>query len=159
MRTEGGDLIRTFSTTVSAGAFSIPWDGRDNDGAVVPDGTYDIRLVPVDGVANRGKSETVSVRSIALLGAVKTSRTVFYPQDRDGLASATSLSYRLQRTATVTWTIRDANGDVVRTLIDDAERAAGSYALTFNGRRSDGDPACQPRSTVARDRDRRGTSR
>ena len=63
---------------------------------------------------------------------------MFYPQDRDGLASATSLSYRLRRTATVTWTVRDANGDVVRTLIDAAERAAGSYAFTFNGRRSDG---------------------
>ncbi len=117
VRNDGGDLIRTFSATVSAGAFSIPWDGRDNDGAVVPDGTYDVRLVPVDGVANRGTSETISVRSIALLGAVKTSRTVFYPQDRDALGSTSVLSFAINRQATVTWTIRNAAGDVVETRI------------------------------------------
>ena len=105
--------------TVSAGAFSIPWDGRDNDGAVVPDGMYDVRLVPVDGVANLGTSETISVRSIALLGAVKTSRTVFYPQDRDALGSTSVLSFAINRQATVTWTIRNAAGDVVDTRIAD----------------------------------------
>ena len=46
-------------------------------------------------VANRGTSETVSVRSVALLGAVKTSRTVFYPQDRDALGSTSVLSFTI----------------------------------------------------------------
>ena len=134
VRNDGGDLIRTFSATVSAGAFSIPWDGRDNGGAVVPDGTYDIRLVPVDGVANRGTSETISVRSIALLGAVKTSRTVFYPQDRDSLGSTAVLSFAIKRQATVTWTIRNAAGDVVETRLADQVRNAGTHSFTFNGR-------------------------
>ena len=138
VRNDGGDLIRTFSATVSAGAFSIPWDGRDNDGAVVPDGTYDVRLVPVDGVANRGTSETISVRSIALLGAVKTSRTVFYPQDRDALGSTSVLSFAINRQATVTWTIRNAAGDVVETRMADEVRDAGTHSFTFNGRTLDG---------------------
>jgi flagellar hook assembly protein FlgD len=138
VRTDTGDLIRTFAATVAKGAFSIPWDGRDNDGAVVPDGTYDIRLVPVDGVANRGASETISVRSIALLGAVKTSRTVFYPQDRDALGSTSVLSFRINRQATVTWTIRNAAGDVVDTRIVDGVRDAGTHSFTFNGRTLDG---------------------
>ena len=138
VRNDGGDLIRTFSATVSAGAFSIPWDGRDNDGAVVPDGTYDVRLVPVDGVANRGTSETVSVRSIALLGSVKTSRTVFYPQDRDALGSTAVLSFAIKRQATVTWTIRNAAGDVVETRMADEVRDAGTHSFTFNGRTQDG---------------------
>ena len=134
VRTDAGELIRTFSTTVSAGAFSIPWDGRDNDGVFVPDGTYDIRLVPVDGVANRGTSETISVRSIALLGAVKTLRTVFFPQDRDALGSTSVLSFAINRPATVTWTIRNAAGDVVDTRIADDIRDAGTHSFTFNGR-------------------------
>ena len=134
VRNDGGELIRTFSTTVSAGGFSIPWDGRDNGGAVVPDGTYDIRLVPVDGVANRGTSETISVRSIALLGAVKTSRTVFFPQDRDTLGSTSVLSFAINRQATVTWTIRNAAGDVVDTRIAEDVRDAGTHSFTFKGR-------------------------
>ena len=75
--------------------------------------------MPVDGVANRGTSETISVRSIALLGAVKTSRTVFYPQDRDALGSTSVLSFAIKRQATVTWTIRNAAGDVVDTRVAD----------------------------------------
>ena len=138
VRTDGGDLIRTFSATVSAGAFSIPWDGRNNDGAIVPDGTYDIRLVPVDAVANRGTSETILVRSIAVLGAVKTSRTVFYPQDRDSLGSTSVLSFAINRQATVSWTIRNAAGDIVDTRIADEVRDAGTHSFTSNGRTLDG---------------------
>ena len=155
VRNDGGDLIRTFSATVSAGAFSIPWDGRDNDGAVVPDGTYDVRLVPVDGVANRGTSETISVRSIALLGAVKTSRTVFYPQDRDALGSTSVLSFAIKRQATVTWTIRNAAGDVVDTRIADGVRRRG-HALVHVQRSDAGRRAAAGREVhLARDRDRR----
>jgi len=138
VRNAHGDLLRNFSASVSSGAFSIPWDGKNNDGAVVPDGTYDVRLVPVDSVGNRGSSETVSVRSISLLGAVKTSRTVFFPQDRDALGSTSVLSFEINRAATVTWTIRNANGDVVDTRLADAALEAGSQALTFNGRTVDG---------------------
>ena len=94
--------------------------------------------MPVDGVANRGASETISVRSIALLGAVKTSRTVFYPQDRDALGSTSVLSFAINRQATVTWTIRNAAGDVVETRIADGVRDAGTHSFTFNGRTLDG---------------------
>jgi flagellar hook assembly protein FlgD len=131
-------VLRNFSGSVSAGTFSIPWDGRDNDGAVVPDGTYDVRLVPVDSVGNAGSSETISVRSIALLRAVKTSRTVFFPQDRDALGSTAVLSFAINRAATVTWTIRNANGDVVDTRFADAAFEAGTHSLTYNGRTIDG---------------------
>ena len=138
VRDADGALLRNFSASVSSGAFSIPWDGKDNDGALVPDGTYDVRLVPVDAVGNRGTSETISVRSIGLLGAVKTSRTVFFPQDRDALGSTSVLSFAINRPATVTWTIRNAAGDVVDTRLVDAALEAGTQALTYNGRTVDG---------------------
>ena len=138
VRNADGDVVRSFSATVSAGAFSIPWNGKANDGAVVPDGTYDVRLVPVDTLGNRGTSATISVRSIALLRAVKTSKTVFYPQDRDALGSTSVLSFSINRTATVTWTIRNANGDVVDTRFADAALDAGTHSLTYDGRTVEG---------------------
>jgi flagellar hook assembly protein FlgD len=138
VRNADGDVVRSFSATVSAGAFSIPWNGKANDGAVVPDGTYDVRLVPVDTLGNRGTSATISVRSIALLRAVKTSKTVFYPQDRDALGSTSILSFSINRTATVTWTIRNANGDVVDTRFADAALDAGTHSLTYDGRTVEG---------------------
>ena len=138
VRNADGDVVRSFTATVSAGAFSIPWNGKANDGAVVPDGTYDVRLVPVDTLGNRGTSATISVRSIALLRAVKTSKTVFYPQDRDALGSTSVLSFSINRTATVTWTIRNANGDVVDTRFADAALDAGTHSLTYDGRTVEG---------------------
>lgn len=137
VRNAEGALVRNFPVKVSAGAFSIAWDGRDNDGAVVPDGTYDVRLVPVDAVGNRGASATIMVRSITLLGAVKTSRSVFFPQDRDSLGNTSVLSFAIDRPATVTWTIRNANGDVVDTRLADAPLEAGTQSLTFSGRTVD----------------------
>jgi len=138
VRNASGDQVRSFSTNVSAGAFSIPWDGKANDGAVVPDGTYDVRLVPVDTLGNRGTLETITVRSIALLRAVKTSKTVFYPQDRDTLGTTSVLSFSINRAATVTWTIRNANGDVVDTRYANAALEAGTHSLTYDGRTVDG---------------------
>jgi flagellar hook assembly protein FlgD len=138
VRNADGDVVRRFSTDVSAGAFSIPWDGKDNDGAVVADGTYDVGLIPVDTLGNRGTAETIRVRSIALLRAVKTSKTVFYPQDRDALGTTTVLSFSINRPASVTWTIRNAKGDVVDTRYADAALEAGTHSLTYDGRTVDG---------------------
>jgi flagellar hook assembly protein FlgD len=138
VRNADGDVVRRFSTDVSAGAFSIPWDGKDNDGAVVADGTYDVGLIPVDTLGNRGTAETIRVRSIALLRAVKTSKTVFYPQDRDALGTTTVLSFSINRPASVTWTIRNAKGDVVDTRYADAALEAGTQSLTYDGRTVDG---------------------
>ena len=138
VRNAGGDVVRKFSTNASAGAFSIPWDGKANDGAVVPDGTYDVGLVPVDTLGNRGTSETITVRSIALLRAVKTSKTVFYPQDGDTLGTTSVLSFSINRPASVTWTIRNATGDVVDTRYAEAALEAGTHSLTYDGRTVDG---------------------
>ena len=154
VRNDGGELIRTFSTTVSAGAFSIPWDGRNNDGAVVPDGTYDIRLVPVDRVPIEGASETVSVRSIALLGAVDVADRVLL-QDRDSLGSTSVLSFAINREATVTWTIRNAAGDVVDTHRRRDIRGAGTTRSPSTADRRRWRPAAAWEVHVARDRDRR----
>jgi hypothetical protein len=45
---------------------------------------------------------------------------------------------RLKSPATVTWTVVDAAGGVVRTLMTDAELGAGSYAQTWDGRNDAG---------------------
>jgi hypothetical protein len=69
---------------------------------------------------------------------VKSTKTLFYPQDLDKLASNTGLSFVLSRPATVTWTIRNASGTIVDTLIAGEARVAGTYSKTFSGRRLNG---------------------
>ena len=66
---------------------------------------------------------------------------MFFPQDRDGLGSTSVLSFAIKREATVTWTIRNAAGDVVDTRLAEDIRDAGTHAFTFNGRTFDGGSA------------------
>jgi flagellar hook assembly protein FlgD len=130
--------IRNFSVAVPAGAFAIAWNGRDNDGQVAPNGKYTVRVTPVDRVENVGAGATAEIWLVNMLGAVVSSKSVIYPQDLDSLGSITKLSYRLDRQATVTWTIRNSAGQVVDTILDGQVRAAGPYSINFAGRTRSG---------------------
>ena len=62
----------------------------------------DLEIAQIEDLAITGRldwepnsANTISVRSLTLLGAVKTSRTVFFPQDRDALGSTAVLSFAI----------------------------------------------------------------
>jgi hypothetical protein len=117
---------------------TVTWDGKAADGSVVPDGDYKVRLTPKDAVSNAGDAVTRPVRVVAMLGFVTSSKVVFHPHDRDSLARATRLSLTLRRPATVTWTIRNASGTVVATLLDEAALPAGVTARNYYGTATSG---------------------
>lgn len=138
VRDEADAIVRSFSVPAAAGTVALTWDGKGNDGRVVPDGRYDVRLTPRDAAGNTGLGITRSFGVAALLGFVATSKARFYPQDLDGLATGTRLSFTLLRRATVTWTIRDAAGNVVLTLADETPTPGGGVTQMFYGKRADG---------------------
>ena len=118
-----GTLVRNWVVADTGGATSIGWDGRDSAGRVVPDGTYTLRVTPVDPWGNAGASAYRTVVVVAALRSVTTSRAAFYPQDGDSLAKTTSLSLTLARPMTVTWTVRNAAGAIVVTHLAAAQVA------------------------------------
>jgi hypothetical protein len=63
---------------------------------------------------------------------------VFYPQDLDRFSRTTTLSFRLSRPATVSWTIRNSGGAIVNTRYAAAPLAAGTYSWVFDGRSASG---------------------
>jgi hypothetical protein len=99
---------------------------------------YSLRITPVDGLENVGSSVTTSVRVLNLTGSVAVSKNLIYPQDLDALASRTWLSFKVQTAATVTWTIRNASGAVVATLMDARPLAPGLQNRAFEGRTPEG---------------------
>jgi hypothetical protein len=131
VRDQGGAVVRAFTVPTATNVAAVTWDGKASGGAIVPDGAYDVRLTPRDGVGNPGTPVTRSVSVVGLLGFLTTSKTVFYPQDRDTLSTGTRLSFTLQRPATVTWTVRNAAGTVVATLLDAVGAPTGTTAQTF----------------------------
>jgi flagellar hook assembly protein FlgD len=138
VRDAADTTVRSFTVSAAAGNVAVTWNGKNTAGAVVPDGTYDVRLTPRDAAGNSGTGVTRTVTVNNLLGWVTTSKKLFYPQDLDGVSKGTRLSFTLTRPATVTWTIRNAAGAVVATLRDDDALAAGVWSRMFYGRRPDG---------------------
>jgi hypothetical protein len=132
-----GQRVRIFSQASGVGTSTLTWDGRDDDGHWVPDGTYEVRVTPRDLTGTSGAAAVRSVRVDTTLGFVDTTRVLFYPHDGDTLAPDTTLSYTLTRAATVTWVIRDASGAVVDTLLDAVETEPGTYTRVYDGTRTD----------------------
>jgi hypothetical protein len=97
-----------------------------------------VRVAPRDAAGNTGAAQDRTVKVIAALRAVATSKAIFFPQDLDRLAPGTTLSFALARPMTVTWTLRDAAGRVVVTRLSDVALPAGTRTWWFTGRRPDG---------------------
>ncbi len=135
---DGGTLVRTWTVASGSAPSAVTWDGRNASGAYAPDGLYVMSVAPVDAAGNTGGALERPVTLVAALRSVLTSRTLFFPNDRDALAPTTKLQFTLARPMTVTWTVRDASGQVVITHLAGSASPAGSYSWVFDGRRPDG---------------------
>ena len=133
-----GDEVRRTTVSKGAGAATITWDGKDDGGHVVADGLYTLRMHPRDASGTQGTSVDRTIRVATTLGFVTSSKKLFYPQDDDRFGRTTTLGFALAAPATVTWTINDATGAVVATLLDAAPTAAGTVTRSYDGRRTDG---------------------
>ncbi len=138
VRNAADTTVRSFTVSTAAGNAAVTWNGKAQDGTVVPDGTYDVRLTPRDAAGNTGGGVTRQVSVVNLLGRVTSTRALFFPQDLDGLAKGTRLSFSLTRPATVTWTIRNAAGTDVAVFKNRELVPGGLSSRTFYGRRPDG---------------------
>jgi flagellar hook assembly protein FlgD len=134
VRDTSGGLVAKWSVANGADPVDLAWDGRTDAGTTSPDGVYTITASPQDGAGNTGPAVARTVQLIAALRSVVTSRRIFFPQDLDGLARTTDLSFVLQRPMTVDWAVLDSNGVPVATHLDAVHLAAGSQSWTFDGR-------------------------
>jgi flagellar hook assembly protein FlgD len=137
VRNAHGDTVDTFSAGVGGSNVSVAWDGRHGS-AYVPDGRYEISFAARDRAGNTGAAEVRSVDAYGALGFVTASRVAFFPQDGDANGRTVTFGFRLGDPATVTWTIVDAAGHVVRTFETGEAHAAGTYARGWDGRNDAG---------------------
>ena len=138
VRNAADQVVDQASTTVGTAGGTVTWDGRNKDGAYVADGPYTLAFVARDRAGNRSEAQLRSVVVYAALGSTASSRPVFYPQDGDNLARTTSFSFRLRSAATVSWTVENAAGVVVRRISTGEAMAAGPHVFSWNGRNDAG---------------------
>jgi flagellar hook assembly protein FlgD len=133
-----GTTIDTTSVGMAGSSTTLAWDGRKTSGAFASDGRYQLSIVAIDLAGNASPAVARTVDAYGAMGFGHSSRAMFFPQDGDRLAPTTAFSFKLLRPATVTWTIVNADGAVVRTLKNDQALGAGTYAFTWNGRADSG---------------------
>jgi flagellar hook assembly protein FlgD len=137
--------VITLTRTAATGTATVTWDGRNHNGNLVVDGLFDIALRARDLAGNLGPAETRTVGVYAAVSSLATSASVFWPHDGDSRAPHANLSFRLGRSATVTWQIRKLDGTVVYTRYAGTSLPAGTYSFRWSGRDQDG--ALLPRGT------------
>ena len=67
---------------------------------------------PTDVAGNTGSRVERTVNVVGALRSVASTRSLFFPQDLDTLDRTTTLSFTLARPMTVTWTLRNAAGQI-----------------------------------------------
>jgi flagellar hook assembly protein FlgD len=134
VRNASDAVVATLETVFFGTGGSIIWDGRADGGTVVPDGTYSVSLTAADVAGNTSTPQTRSVQVYHALGFMTATPAIFFPQDGDTLARTTTVGFTLADPATVTWSITDTAGAVVRTIKSAEALAAGVYTYAWDGR-------------------------
>jgi N-acetylmuramoyl-L-alanine amidase len=72
-----------------------------------------------------------------VIGGVRVTGSPFYP-DGDGVREKATFSVELTQSATLSITVLDFDGAVLRTLLPDEDRGVGVHRFAWNGRRATG---------------------
>jgi hypothetical protein len=129
----GGDVVRTLfrGRRVPAGNLDADWDGRDNEGRVVPNGDYRPRVRLADAhrtivFPNEIRVDTVKPR----IERFSVSRRVISP-DGDGRGEGLSVAYRLDERARMRLLV---NGKLRVRKLGQAPTGAVQWYGRFRGR-------------------------
>ncbi|MGL5831039.1 MAG: FlgD immunoglobulin-like domain containing protein [Candidatus Altimarinota bacterium] len=135
----GSAIIRTLKaqTTTSAGSYNLVWDGRNDNGTIMSNGTYTAEVYASNsaGTAIDNASVTITSNGGGSQTAPNISNLNVSPNPFDPEEENTSVSFNLDKSATVTVAIMDGN-TVVRNLTSNSSLSAGSHSYTWTGRDS-----------------------
>jgi len=130
----GTTVVKTLGTNLvqAVGDNTVAWDGKNTAGVLVADGTYTYKVVATDAV---GFATTVTGTLVVegkdpVITAVNDTPDPFKPLGTNN----STITYTLSEGANVTVKILDANGNVVRTLVNNVASTLGAKSALWNGK-------------------------
>ena len=133
VRSATGIAVRTATINVAAGAGTVVWDGRDDAGAYVSEGTYEVELRPRDLAGNVGQPIATAGLALTSIKSFAVTPGIFFPADGDGLAPSVRVSFTVTSTAVVDWTLTGPDGSLVATPWSARPTVPGAYSWTWTG--------------------------
>jgi flagellar hook assembly protein FlgD len=131
---ESGTVVRHFTTYSDEGATTDLWDGTNDTGSLVSDGTYTITITPKDRAGNVGDAVSTSAKVLTAMRSLKAAPNQFYAKDNDALAQTQTQKVTLDKPANLTWVVKNSAGDVVRTAMTDEPHDVGLLSWTWDGK-------------------------
>lgn len=133
------ETVRTYTIWSASGDGSSRWNGKDNAGHLVPDGTYTLTYVPRDTAGDVGDPVATDAAVLTAVALAKPSHVALYASDGDRLARAITFKVTLNQDALVTWSLLDSAGNAVRTVRAGESLPAGLQTFVWDGRTNAGD--------------------
>ncbi len=139
--------VQNSSTTVrnlasgssfNAGSYFQQWNGRDNNGNIVANGTYTINVTASNSAGQNSMSTTVTVNAVgtgtncSVVTSNYANPISFNPNNQD-----TQINFSMNRAASVTVEIKN-NSTVIQTLASNQSLISGAQVYNWNGRNNSG---------------------
>ena len=138
VRNSANDVVRSFTAWTRGGYGTATWDGKNNAGNWVNDGTFNVRATPRNRAGEEGQTRSLDVKVLTTMRAPTVSPNHFYPSDGDNFAATTTFSVTLTQAAAFTWTVVDGNGNTVRTRMTDQNLGTGTHIWAWDGKDDSG---------------------
>lgn len=133
---QGSTVVKTLRSLSEqgAGTYNLNWDGKNPTVAV---GTYTIEVYATNAGGSDTKSTSVTVVHNPTVTAPDVSNLYASPTPFNPNNENTRVYFNLDKTADVTVAILDGS-NTVKTLVNGASLAAGTYYYEWNGRNASG---------------------
>lgn len=138
-KADDGSTVKQFGPySKNNGSNNEIWDGRDSGGQVVPDGNYTVNISAEDTVGNVSSTVTGTFavdNTTPEITGVSDSPDPFSPNN-DSYKETTTILYSISEQSNVTVTVY-SGPTLVRTLEDSVNKAAGTYNVSWDGKKDD----------------------
>ncbi|EFM09007.1 peptidase S8 and S53 subtilisin kexin sedolisin [Paenibacillus curdlanolyticus YK9] len=140
VRDANGIVVRTIvnKQAQTMGAKSVAWNGKNDNGAIVPDGVYsyrisaDIEIAEGIGFHNEA-SGTVTVDTTApVINGLTASTSLFEPNGNNTI----TFNYSLSEAGKTTVALVNSSNATIKTFASNIATTAGSQSVTWDGKTS-----------------------
>ena len=138
VRSASGDVVRRFTSWSRSGAAGVSWNGKDDDGAWVNDGTFNVSGTPRNRAGTEGNSVSLDVKVLTTMRAPAVSPGLFHAADGDNLAPRTTMTVSFDKPASFTWKVVDGNDNLVRSNLNNVNVGPGQQSWQWDGRNDAG---------------------
>jgi flagellar hook assembly protein FlgD len=134
-RNSSGSLMRSWNGNGSS--CSVTWDGKNNLGNKVSDGSYQLTLARSSQSGISLQSRTIQV-VVDTKPPTVTSCSISPTSFNLATAQATRINYTMSETSCVTLKVYNSTGTLIRTLVNSELQTSGAKSVTWNGKTSSG---------------------